>query len=200
MAVRSPAALRRAGGVALVTTLLVVTGACSGADPGTTGEPAPTSTTPPERPAPVVTHAVIGTVTGRLSTAQQETLLARVADTVDAWIDAAYGEVSSLRTDTDKAFAMFTDGAAKRARADSSVTSNAGVARRVDDVRLVNRQLRVDVLAVDGKAVGVTARVVVAMTLAGKLERKDRVTGSLFLSHGARGWRVFGYNLDRSEV
>jgi len=148
----------------------------------------------------------LGRVDGALPKGAREPLRARVTAAVDAWIDGAYGG-DYPRTDFSGAFASFTKEARVRARADSALLSNTRIGGRVESVVPVQRRVVLDVLAVEGKAVGVTAKVRLAFDVTGPLTndrtRTDRVTGALFLTYdrsgGAPGWRAFGYDLTRPE-
>lgn len=169
----------------------------------TTGASSPTAS--PEA-TPLATVSSIGRVDGRLAKGDREPLRARVTTAVDAWIDGAYGG-DYPRTDFSGAFASFTKQARVRAKADSALLSYARIGGRVESVVPVQRRVVLDVLAVEGKVVGVTAKVRLAFDVTGPLTdgrtRTDRVTGSLFLTYdrsgGAPGWRAFGYDLTRKE-
>ncbi len=50
------------------------------------------------------------------------------------------------------------------------------------------------------RAVGVTARFVLGMELAGEVNRAERVAGSLFLTWQDDGWQVFGYDVQRGKA
>lgn len=149
---------------------------------------------------PVTTVATMGKVTGKLEPEARARLLDRITTTVDEWIDDAFPEGPAADVDAATAFAAFTPGAATRARSDAGLLSNADLPADVESVELVNRRLVLDVLAVHGRAAGVTARVTVAMVLTGADERRERVTGSLLLSYGDDAWQVFGYDMDRGVV
>ena len=167
------------------------------------GDAAPTSA--PE-PAPLETTSSIGRVDGALARSDRGPLRVRVTEALDAWIDDAYGG-DYPRGDFSDAYASFTKEARPRAREDAALLSNARIGRRLETVVPVQRQVVLDVLAVEGKAVGVTAKVRLAFDVTGPLTgdrtRTDRVTGSLFLtfdrSGGPAGWRAFGYDLTRKQ-
>ena len=55
-------------------------------------------------------------------------------------------------------------------------------------------------LAVKGKAQGVTARFTLDFDTAGELERSERVKGYLLLADEGDGWQVFGYDVIRSVI
>jgi len=197
---------RTALAAASVTLASSVLAGCSG-DEVDAGGPAPTgetsAPTPTPTPEPVVTNATITRVDGDLADGGRDRLRDRVLVAVDAWIDGAYGG-SYPREDFSEAFASFTDAAAKRAVDDEDLMSNATLGDRLDAVLPVRRRLRIDVLGVDGRAVAVTAQVVLGLELSGEITRRDRIAGSLYLTYEksgtAPGWRVFGYDISRKAV
>ncbi len=78
--------------------------------------------------------------------------------------------------------------------------SNAAIGSRIDSVRALNRQLKIDVLAVERRPVAVTARVVLGMRVDGEVARRERVAGALYLTYGNGGWQVFGYDMTRGVL
>jgi|GEM_PF-1757000 len=192
-----------AAGATLVSVALV---GCSGDEvdagggPAPTGEPTPTPTPTPE---PIVTNATINRVDGDLAASGRDRLRDRVLVAVDAWIDGAYGG-SYPRDDFSEAFASFTSAAGKRAIGDQDLMSNASIGEQLDAVLPVRRRLRIDVLGVEGRAVAVTAQVVLGLELSGEITRRDRIAGSLYLTYEksgrAPGWRVFGYDVSRKAL
>lgn len=200
---RPPHRIRRRAGCVVAGALLALSAAACSDDDGADADPAGASasaTPDDDATPPVVTRATMGTVTGALATAPRTQLLGAITATVDAWIDAAFPAGPVAAVDDDAAFAVFTPRAATRARADAALLTNAGLPADVDSVALVDRRLAVDVLAVDGQAVGVTARVAVGMALSGAREHQERVVCTLSLTYSDGSWRVFGYDLDRGEV
>ncbi|WP_134766279.1 hypothetical protein [Nocardioides sp. 1609] len=194
---------RRARLAALAATGLLigpVLVGCSGDD-----EPGPATTsssaTPSGAAAPLTTKASLGTVTGRLPRAARDTLRTDVSAAVDAWIDGAYGG-DYPRTDFDGAFASFTSGARERAAADRRLMTNAGLGESVDTVEMTARRVRVDALARSGRAAAATAHVHLGLQITGTDGdvRRDRVTGSLFLTLERGAWKVFGYDVARGRV
>lgn len=194
----------RAASVALVVLASVAVTACSPDEQAPPDEPG--STAGPSTgadPTSLETTVVVGRVNGRLDERARAQLVQRVGPAVDTWVDRAYGG-DYPRADFSGVFATFTRGAAALARAEPATMSNRAVGRRVDDVRPARRHLRLDVLAVDGRAVGVTARLDLVLELSGEVTRRDRITGTLLLtfekSAAGAGWRVFGYDMSRGEV
>jgi hypothetical protein len=189
-------------GLALATVLTVglAVGGCSG-DGDDPGKPA--GSTAPSGPSThgveeVATTATIHTVTGKLDPKARPVLKKKVEHVVDRWLDAAYVDGSYPRGSFGDAFPGFTRGAAADARHDRALMSNAAIGRRIDGVEARNRRLRIDVLAVRRRAVGVTARFVLDFDTTGRLARSERVKGLLYMTwHRDHGWQVFGYDVSR---
>lgn len=189
---------RRVAIATLVTTLLLAGAGCSGDDTDPDSESASSAT--PSGPPPLQTTSKVGVVSGKLSKERQARVKQRVAEVVDDWIDAAYVGGDWPRTEFGDAYPHFTPGAAKDAARDAGLMSNQRIAARLDGVRATQRRLLVDLLAVNRRPAGVTARFVVAMRLSGEVERTERVAGSLFLTWREGGWKVFGYDVQRGKA
>ena len=186
--------------LATATSLVVLAalGACSdgGSEPERGDPPAETSETTPGKP----TRATIGFVKGKFDRDRRKQLRNRVTKAVDSWIDGAYVAGDYPRTDFSDAFAVFSKDAAKLAKRDRQLMSNAKIGDRVDSVTVKTRRLRIDVLADKGTAAGVTGRFVVVLDLDGKIQRTDRIAGRLFLDYVGKGWQVFGYDVKRGQL
>ncbi len=193
--------------VVVAATLLAVL--LSGLLVGCTGEDGPaapdgedsrqqrTSEAAPQLP----TTTTVGQVVGKLGKQQRQQLKARVTEVVDGWIDAAYVSGPYPRRRFEHSFPGFSAGAKDEARRDAGLMSNAAVGDWVQSVEAVARRLKLDVLATRGRAVGVTARVLLRIELRGRrLERIDRIAGRLFLTYRNQDWQVFGYDVTRAEV
>jgi hypothetical protein len=180
---------RRAGTAAsLLVLLAVIAGGCrDGADRATA--PAPTSSSPSTTTAakPVPTRTTVGTVTGRLAKQDRRRVVSAAGRVVDRWFDAAYVGGSNPHRRFDNAFPGFTAGA-------RALLTDRNLDRRIT-ATASRRQVQVDVLAVRGRAVGMTARFALDLARSGKLERELQVRGRLFLTRTERGWRVFGYDV-----
>lgn len=191
---------RPASTIALALLLGTPLSACSGDDggPGASG-PDASRGADAEAPAPVETVAEVGKVVGKLSGPRRARLKDHVTEVVDAWIDAAYlGDFP--RTDFDDAFPGFSDGAVADARTDGALMSNKALGPDLDEVVALQRRLTIDALAPRGRAVGVTARVVLTMRLSGEVNRKERVSGSLLMTYRDGDWQVFGYDVTRGRA
>lgn len=191
--------LRTVLALVLATALATTVTACSPV--GERGPPSsreePASPGGASEPPTLETRATIGNVEGRLDTERRDKVKTAVTEVVDAWLDAAYVAGGFPRTDFDDAYPGFSSGARNQARSDSALMSNEENGDRVESVVATKRRLRIDVLAVRTKAVGVTARFVLTMDLTGEIERSERVAGSLFMTWRRGGWQVFGYDVKR---
>jgi len=186
--------------VAIAVTCVAIVGGCSQDDPKRSkgDEPSASASETPEKP-PVTTQVVVGKVTGTLGEQQKQLLKDDVKAIVDAFFENAYlGEFP--RTSYDKAYAAFTAGARKDAQRDADLLSNKPIADRIESATGVKREVSLDVLAVKGKAEGVTARFTLAFDTAGDLTRRERVKGYLLLDIEKGEWQVFGYDVIRSVI
>lgn len=183
----------------LLLALTLVVGACSGGDetPAAPGGTGATTSSGSDGPPPLETRATLGSVTGKLAKPARQHLKEAVTAVVDGWLDAAYVGGDYPRSDFRDAFPGFTSGAKDDAHRDRGLMSNQSIGKRIDGVTATRRRLRIDVLAVHGKAAGVTARVILGFRTSGDLEREFEVHGRLFLTH-TDGWRVFGYDVNKS--
>jgi len=184
----------RAAVLAVVATVLAATlGACSGDD--SDPEPEGSGASAAEEADPgVPTTASIERVTGKLRRERRAPLRRQVTKAFDAWVDAAY------LGDGKQQFAVFSKDAARLARRDR-LMSNAALRDRFGTVTATDRKLRIDVLAVKGRAVGVTGRFVLVLELEGDdASRTDRIVGRLLMRRAGHGWQVFGYQVKRGKV
>jgi hypothetical protein len=187
--------------LAVVVTGVAFVGGCSDDEPAPSKEGEPgtsgTASTPAERT--VATKATVGRVTGKLGKDQRKKVKTDVAKVVDRFFDNAYlGEFP--RKSFDQAYADFTSGARADAKRDKDLLSNAEIADRIDQATGSKRRVALDVLAVKGKAYGVTARFTLDFATTGELERTERVKGYLLLDREGDGWQVFGYDVIRSVI
>lgn len=194
--------------MAVVTVAVLALGGCSGGDDKSSSDgPEPSGHATPEAPA----DARLGKVRGRLGPAKADAVLAAVTTAVEAWVAGAYGG-DYPRTDFDPAFAGFTPDARRLALRQPDVMSNAAVGAGLETVEVTERRIRVDVLGVDGRAAGATARVRIGLRLTGGSggsdgsdgsgggERTESVTGRLLLTPvKGGGWQVFGFDVSRGE-
>jgi hypothetical protein len=192
---------RVAAAIALTVALAAAAAGCrdSDEDPGDPGGPdAVTSATPAERE--VVTQVAVGKVAGRLPRAAADRLSDEVGDVVDGWVRAAYLDGTYPRRDFSDSWPGFSAGARRLAHGDRALMSNEDIGARIDGIEPHRIRVRLDVLAVKQRPVGVTAHVAVGFGTTGEVERQVRVTGRLFLTRGDGGWQVFGYDIAKGAV
>ncbi len=186
---------RASWAVAAVVVVGLAAGGCSDSD----GDPAaaPSSSTSPtaEATPPVTTKVSWGELVGRLPRAQRQPLVASVRKVVDGWLDAAYLAGDYPRADFAGSWPGFTPGAQARARRDGDLMSNRDIGASIDGVEPERRAVTLDVVSVKKRPVGVTARVVLRFATTGDTPQTVRVAGRLYLTKGAQGWQVFGYDV-----
>ncbi len=138
---------------------------------------------------------------------QSDQLAKRAGSAVTGWMDKAFldldyptGGGSGNDAQVGAAFATFTSGAAQQARRQVDLTTNVIAGRDLVDVVATRRVVRLIGYAPRGTAVGVTAAVTLVLVGADADGKKTEtaVTGELYLTRVRTGWRVFGYDLQRS--
>ena len=193
---------RRTSGalVGLVLLALLVTG-CEddNGDDQVSMAPSGTASGASAADPPVETTVAFGSVTGRLPRAARHRLAGQVRRVVDRWIDAAYVQGDYPRRDFDRSWPGFTSGARAEARRDGGLMSNRDVGARIEGVEARRRTVRLDVLAVKRRPVGVTAHVRLRFRTTGPAARGVLVSGRLLLTPGKRGWQVFGYDIAKGD-
>ena len=200
-AVRRSHALAEAG-VGLVLALAVTLAACSGdpsepsADPGD-GDPAASGATDASA---VATNAMLGKVRGQLPQGKRSKVREQVAHAVDAWFDAAYVGGDYPRNDFSDSWPGFTTGAKADAQDDKMLMSNfASGAGHLRGRGHHPQGLRRRACRPGPRASGATARFVLKFRTDGDVQRKVEVRGRLFLTPGAEGWRIFGYDVAKGR-
>ncbi|TWH01880.1 hypothetical protein L615_001500000530 [Nocardioides sp. J9] len=191
-----PRALTR-GSAALLVALALVVGGCSGGgdEPDDEGRPEGGATEVTKVP----TVRKIGKVRGRLDHKGRVKVARAVSGLVEEWSDRAYGG-EYPRTDHTGAFERFTPDARALARKRRGVLTNAGIGADLESVTIVRRTVRVDVAAPRGRLAGATARFRIVLDLVGDdLDRREVVNGRLLVTPTVDGWRVFGFDVRRSE-
>lgn len=192
---------RRATAASVLLTLALSASACTGdgGDPEDSDAGPSSGGTSATEPAALQTRATIGKITGRFPAGDRDRLKEKVEAVVDGWLDAAYVGGDYPRTDFDDSFPGFSDGAADDARRDRDLMTNASVGGRIEGVEATKRRLRVDALAVNRRAVGVTARFVLDFDTTGQVARSERVKGRLFMVYRDGDWQVFGYDVTKGS-
>lgn len=187
---------------ALVVTLAV--GACSGeqADRSGPGEaPSRTLAEPDEAPTlnvrPVTSS---GRLVGRLSRKDRRQVEGSISGAAVRWLEAAYLGGNYPRRNFRNSFGVFTRSARAAARADLDRMTNARIGNRVTAVTPTRLRVRVDLLAVGGRAVSGTAHVDTRFRTDGRADRAYRVAGRLMMTRQDHQWRVFAYDVARARV
>ena len=186
--------------VAALLGLAVATAGCSGSDGGSDAGSGPSAASSSATEYPVDTQVSWGTVTGKLPAAGRQRLAAKVREVVDGWTEAAYLGGDYPRRDFADSWPGFTPGAQEEARADRALMSNEDIGARIDGVDPYRSRVRIDVLAVHARPVGVTAHVALAFGTTGDLERDVRVEGRLYLTPTDHGWKVFAYDVTKGTT
>lgn len=156
--------------------------------------------TPEQRIAEVALDARPGLVIGGLDRSRRASVTARVGAVVDRWFEAAYLGGDYPRAGFGNAFPGFTRGAARQARRDRSLMSNATIGARVEEVIAERKVVRVDVLSPRRRAAAATARIRLQFRTEGRVAKRYVVTGRLMLTKNRAGhWRVFAYDVRRSD-
>jgi hypothetical protein len=205
---RAPRTPRSVGLTAALAALLLALGltACSGGSGDSSGsaaqpaDGASSATEATDAPPPLATTATLGRVTGKLPKEKRSKVRKQVAHAVDEWFDAAYVGGDYPRNDFATSWPGFTVGAKADAQGDKALMSNQDIGADIDGVEATDRKVTVDVLAVKGHPAGATARFVLKFHTSGDVQRKIEVRGRLFLTPGADGWRIFGYDVTKGRA
>jgi len=141
---------------------------------------------------------VVGRRLGREKRERLETNLARV---VGRYFDDAYLGGDYPRQDFSGAFDTFSAGAARRARSDRDLLTNAATAGQVEAVVPRRKRAGLFVLVPRRNVVGLTARIRLVFVEERRAGADQRVTvaGRLLMSRKRSGaWQVFGYDVRRA--
>lgn len=176
----------RAALATLLSSCLVLLAACSGEDAEQPQGEGPTGATAVKE---VTVRVSQGEVVGSLAEKPRKRAVADVGDVVEGWLRAAYPPEGE-RTDVAASLGGFTTDAARQARRAKGVWA-AGATP-------VRASVEVDVLAPQRRVSGATARV--SVLLEDEDGARQRVTGRLLLTPVKRGWRVFGFDLERGAA
>ena len=183
--------------VCLAVSLSACTG--DGGDSSGSSGDGPGSDEAADEPAPLVTTAGLGKVSGKLPKDKRSRVRKQVAEAVDAWFDAAYVGGDYPRNDFASSWPGFTTGAQADAEDDKALMSNQDIGTEISSVAATARKVTVDVLAVKGHPQGATARFVLKFRTDGDVKRKIEVRGRLFLTPGPDGWRIFSYDVTKGR-
>jgi hypothetical protein len=186
---------------ALTLGAVLNTAGCFGGDDSSTP-----ATTPPATPGasttstPTPADVALATLSGRLTKAESTKATADIGAAVVHWFDGAYLTGDYPRDSFGTAFGSFTVGAAALAGTQRALMSNAAVGSRIDTVTPAEERVRLDLIAVDHKVVGATARIRLVFRTEGSFAKTVTVAGKVFLTPGDKGgWRIFGYHIARGE-
>lgn len=152
---------------------------------------------------PVPMQVRVTRLFGKLNKARRQSVERKIGATVSSYFDAAYLGGEYPRKDFDKAFATFSDGAARQARGDRSLLTNADLGQSLAAVVPVRKVARLSVLAPNKVAAGVTARIRLVFVADQEQAHDTKVTisGRLLLTRMKSGrWHIFGYDVARSSV
>lgn len=178
--------------VALAVGLATTAGACTGGgDEKPESKPTPSSTPA----APVAVTVRIDQVAGSLRPAARKRVRAQITAVLQEYAaDALLGDYP--RSDFGAAFSSFTAGAAREARRDRDLLTGAAFAN-AQSVEPVALAADLAVLSPHLRPAGATARVRFVLAVDGT---KVTLAGRLLLTPGRKAWRIFGYDLHRSDV
>lgn len=196
--------VRRASAALTAVLVLSATACTSDDDPAAPPSSPATSedsaATLEPRPAPA--RVRVTRVAGRMRPQDREVLADNVGKVVSAYFDDAYLGGDQPRTAFDDGFATFTVDAARSARRQQRLTTNAELGPTAEAVVPRRQRAFLSVLAPEGVATGVTARVDLVY-LVQRDEVPDRlvtVRGRLLLTRvSSAEWRIFGYDLTRGD-
>jgi hypothetical protein len=153
---------------------------------------------------PVPTQVTIARVVGaKLPKKQRDRLDRNVTRVLSHYFDDAFLGGDYPRKDFSGAFATFSHGAARRARGDRALLSNAGIGAETEAVVPRVKAARLDVLAPRRHVAGLTARMrlVFVQERADGEDQRVTVSGRLLMARKKSGpWQVFGYDVTRSSV
>lgn len=188
-------------GVLLALSLAFGTVACSGDDePDPGADPSvPGQQTDQGAEFEIETVTTVGRVVGRLPRRDLRRLEDKVTRLVQRWFDAAFVGGDYPRSDFEDAFPGFTPGARAEARREQKLLTNRGLGSKIDEVTPTVSRIRLDVLAVQRRAVGATARFLLKFRTEGDRSRRVRVQGRLLLTREKAGWRIFGYDVAKGD-
>lgn len=184
-----------------MVALAVLAGACSGGDDDSpAAEPASQSGAPTLQQQTAGLDVKIARVSGTLPKADADAVSKRLGNVVATWFDGGFLSGDYPRTSFSGYDDAFTPGAAKLAERDSGVTTNAQLGSQWVQVVPTRRVVRLYVFAPGQRVSGATAQVELVMVGAdeGGSASELAVTGQLYLTKTKAGWRIFGFDLQRS--
>lgn len=147
----------------------------------------------------VVVETAVARVHGTLPVAQRRRLETQAGRLIGRYLSAAY--LGQRSTPGHRgAFPGFTPDARRLALRDVSTASDAALTW-ADEVRPLGAVAFLSVVALEGRAVGATARLLLRMAASDdRREREVAVRGRLLMTPVGKGWQVFGYDLSVSSA
>ena len=175
--------------------------ACTSDDREPGASESPTSTAPGQtlRSSEVRLETRVTRVAGRLPEKRRTQVGKGIGRTVAAYLDKAYLRDYPMRG-PGAAFAGYTAGARQQARKDQRLLTGRGL-KGARSVSVTDAAAYVALLAPGRHVVGATARLEVDLRVETKRgAEKVRVRGRLLLTPTPKGWRIFGYDVSRSDL
>lgn len=181
--------------------LLLPLSACTSDGPSPAEPESPAGTAPAQtlRSSEVDLQTRVTRVAGRLPDKRRTQVADRIGRAVEAHLAAAYLRAYPMRG-PGAAFADFTPGARKQARRDQRLLTGRGL-EGARSVSVTDAAAYVALLAPRRHLVGATARLEVDLRVeTDERAEKVRVRGRVMLTPTPKGWRIFGYDLTRSDL
>ena len=186
--------------VAALGLAVSLTACTSGSPESSTSEP-PAGTAPAQtlRSSDVRLQTRVARVAGVLPEKRRARVAKGIGRVVEKHLDKAYLGDYPMRG-AGAAFADFVPGVRKQARRDQRLLTGRGL-KGAESVSVTSAAAYVALLAPRRHVVGATARLEVDLRVdTGRGAEKVRVRGRLMLTPTAEGWRIFGYDLSRSDL
>jgi hypothetical protein len=196
--------VRRAAAGALSVLLAGSATACTITHDEPTAKPSKSDSTGPAatmKPKPVHLRIRVTRVSGKLKDSQRRALEHNVGKAITGYFNAAYLGGDYPRSDFGNAFNTFSKGAARRARHDRGLLTNASLGQSTESVTPKKTAAYLSVLAPNKVAAGVDARIILVYVAdrGDKPAQQVQVTGRLMLTRKkSGGWQIFGYHVARS--
>lgn len=150
---------------------------------------------------PVHLRIRVTRVSGKLKDSQRQALEHNVGKAITGYFNAAYLGGDYPRSDFGNAFKTFSKGAARKARHDKGLLTNASLGSSTESVTPKTTAAYLSVLAPNKVAAGVDARIILVYVAdrGDKPAQQVQVTGRLMLTRKkSGGWQIFGYHVARS--
>jgi hypothetical protein len=194
----SPPNRRRYAAVVAILLTLSVTGCSGDEEPAPRSEPSESLAEPSDAPTLEIEPVVVsGTIVGRLPRKDRSRVEGVVSRTAVGFLEAAYVAGDYPRSDFSGTFPGFTTGAAAVARRDRNLLTNQRIGERIDSVTPTLLRVKVDLLAVNKRAVAATAHVKLTFRTSGKATKRVSVQGELRLTKRDGDWKIFAYDLTK---